>query len=81
MNKFSLQVESNKKNKNRGNESSLFELIDYSPTESDIARKQILTKSARKALALGKRLGVEIIRNKEVVEELMNLELQHIDKA
>ncbi|KAK8659081.1 hypothetical protein V6N13_029293 [Hibiscus sabdariffa] len=39
---------------------------------TDIARKQILTKSVRKALALGKRVGIEFIEDKDVVEELMS---------
>ncbi|KAK8674965.1 hypothetical protein V6N13_033039 [Hibiscus sabdariffa] len=39
---------------------------------TDIARKQILTKSVRIALALGKRVGIEFIEDKDVVEELMN---------
>ncbi|KAK8576198.1 hypothetical protein V6N13_090675 [Hibiscus sabdariffa] len=40
--------------------------------ESDIARKKILTRSARNAWELGKSLGVQIIGNEEdVMEELV----------
>ncbi|KAK8494107.1 hypothetical protein V6N12_031819 [Hibiscus sabdariffa] len=53
------------------------EITDGSPTYSDIARKQILTKSARKTLALGKKVGFHFIGDEEeVVNELVNLELQ-----
>ncbi|KAK8633860.1 hypothetical protein V6N13_014695 [Hibiscus sabdariffa] len=46
--------------------------------ESDIARKKILTRSARKALELGKILWVQIIGNEEdVMEELVRLEDQN----
>ncbi|KAK9032247.1 hypothetical protein V6N11_056521 [Hibiscus sabdariffa] len=55
----------------------ILEIVDYSPTDSDIARKHILTRAARKTLAIGKRVGFQIIGNEEdVIEDLVELELQ-----
>ncbi|KAK8568950.1 hypothetical protein V6N12_007483 [Hibiscus sabdariffa] len=63
-----------KKSTKVGKKNVSFELIDYSPSDSDIARMQKLTMSARKTLELGKRLGMEIIGDEEeVVAELVGL--------
>ncbi|KAK8524690.1 hypothetical protein V6N13_015700 [Hibiscus sabdariffa] len=53
------------------------EIFTYSPTDSDIARKQILTLAARKTLSVGKRVGFQFIGNgDDVIEDLVELELQ-----
>ncbi|KAK8514887.1 hypothetical protein V6N12_001054 [Hibiscus sabdariffa] len=44
-----------KRNNRLEKEKTSLEVEATSPTNSDIARKQILTRSARKTLALGKR--------------------------
>ncbi|KAK8686667.1 hypothetical protein V6N13_125690 [Hibiscus sabdariffa] len=56
-----------KKSKEVGKENVSFELVDYSPSDSDIARMQKLTISVRKTLELGKKLGMEIISDEEEV--------------
>ncbi|KAK8484834.1 hypothetical protein V6N11_057064 [Hibiscus sabdariffa] len=45
----------------KGKKKARLEVDGSSPTNSDIARKQILTQAARKAMALDKHLGVEFI--------------------
>ncbi|KAL4277889.1 hypothetical protein GQ457_03G014650 [Hibiscus cannabinus] len=50
-------------------------LVDYSPTNSDIARKQILTKSARRTLEVGKMVVFVFMGEKEeVVTDFVRLE-------
>ncbi|KAK8480025.1 hypothetical protein V6N12_046277 [Hibiscus sabdariffa] len=41
------------------------EVDGSSPTDSDIARMQILTTNARKAIAMGKNLGITFIGEEE----------------
>ncbi|KAK8556513.1 hypothetical protein V6N12_002912 [Hibiscus sabdariffa] len=60
-----------KKCKKTGKAKVNLEIVDYSP------RKQILTRAARKTLAIGKRVGFQFIGNEEdVIEDLVELELQ-----
>ncbi|KAK8690447.1 hypothetical protein V6N13_073980 [Hibiscus sabdariffa] len=51
------------------------ELFDHPPTNSDIARKKILTKSARRIHELGKKVGFMFMgEKKEVVIDIVRLE-------
>ncbi|KAL4369216.1 hypothetical protein GQ457_05G034450 [Hibiscus cannabinus] len=66
-----------KKCKQVGERNVPSELVDYSPTDSDIARMQNLKKEARATLELGKKLGVEIVGDEEeVVAELVRIEME-----
>ncbi|KAK9045284.1 hypothetical protein V6N11_059171 [Hibiscus sabdariffa] len=66
------------RNKRYGKENVILEVDASSPTNSDIARKHILTRSARKTLALGKSLGIEFIRDEEeILEDFIRVELQN----
>ncbi|KAK8595991.1 hypothetical protein V6N12_064495 [Hibiscus sabdariffa] len=66
-----------KKCKKVGERNVPSELVDYSPTDSDIARMQNLKKEARATLELGKKLGVEFVGDEEeVVVELVRIEME-----
>ncbi|KAK8618237.1 hypothetical protein V6N13_132237 [Hibiscus sabdariffa] len=56
-----------KRSKRTGKEMAILEVDGSSPTNSDIARKQILTWAARKVMALGKHLGVEFIGDEDEI--------------
>ncbi|KAK8685399.1 hypothetical protein V6N13_041401 [Hibiscus sabdariffa] len=66
-----------KKCKKNGKDKISPRIVDSSPTDSDIAMKQILKQTARKALALGKRVEFQFLGNEEdVIEDFVKLELQ-----
>ncbi|KAL4366938.1 hypothetical protein GQ457_05G003470 [Hibiscus cannabinus] len=66
-----------KKCKQVGERNVPSELVDYSPTDLDIARMQNLKKEARATLELGKKLGVQIVGDEEeVVAELVRIEME-----
>ncbi|KAK8603082.1 hypothetical protein V6N13_085279 [Hibiscus sabdariffa] len=58
-------------------EKTSLEVEATSPTNSDITRKQILTRSVKKTLALGKRCGIEFISDEnEIFKDFIAAEMQ-----
>ncbi|KAK8507833.1 hypothetical protein V6N11_045956 [Hibiscus sabdariffa] len=63
--------------KQSGISNAPIKVSDYSSSDSDIARKQILIRSAKKTLKLDKSLEVQIIGNEEdVADKLIKFEEQ-----
>ncbi|KAK8596824.1 hypothetical protein V6N12_065303 [Hibiscus sabdariffa] len=58
-----------KRNKRTSKKIEILEVDGASPTNSDIARKQILTRSVRRAMALGKCIGIQFIDDEEEILE------------
>ncbi|KAK9005185.1 hypothetical protein V6N11_042630 [Hibiscus sabdariffa] len=75
------RVRAFKKGKSYRKEDKVVDVVDDSPSESDIVRNQTLIRSARKKLELDKSLGVQTIGNEDdIVKELVDIELQNRDQ-
>ncbi|KAK8604716.1 hypothetical protein V6N13_099647 [Hibiscus sabdariffa] len=65
------------RNKRLEKEKTSLEVEATSPTNSDIARKKILTRSTRNTLALGKHYGIEFIDDEnEILKDFVAAEMQ-----
>ncbi|KAL4282863.1 hypothetical protein GQ457_16G008650 [Hibiscus cannabinus] len=68
-----------KKSKKLGKENSSFHSSRHSPSESDIIQNQRILKSAKKAMEIGNKVGIQFIGDEEeILEDFVRAELQHM---
>ncbi|KAL4369308.1 hypothetical protein GQ457_05G035930 [Hibiscus cannabinus] len=68
-----------KKSKKLGKENSSFDSSRHSPPESDIIQNQRILKSAKKAMEIGNKVGIQFIGDEEeILEDFVRAELQHM---